>query len=89
MKTYGEVEVQLHPPAALNPGKTAPAPTVEDAESAPEPVWRYGEEKSFLPLPGTEPQFLSRPTLALIATDPYKRIFFFQFPTSRSQCPLE
>lgn len=35
------------------------------------------KKKSLLPLPGTEPQFLSRPALSLIATDPYKGIFFF------------
>jgi hypothetical protein len=50
-----EVCGQLHPAAALTPGKEAAVVIRYEARQTPELVWRSGEEKKFLLLPEIEP----------------------------------
>jgi hypothetical protein len=51
-----EVSGQLHPQAALPPGKCFPEPILLEAGWASKPVWTlWSRKKIILPLPGIEP----------------------------------
>jgi hypothetical protein len=61
-----EVSVQRDAPVALTPRKKTPVPIKLEAEWVWELVWKLGENKRLLALPGIEPRFLSCSGLSLL-----------------------
>jgi hypothetical protein len=68
MKLYSRVQILLHDPTALPPGKDPPVPTEQEAGWTPGPVWTLSRKENYLvpagnPTPEIQPAVPATPII--------------------------